>query len=152
MPGTSTITNPLTSYLDGWMTPQDFALLKPGLDGRPAAVALPQPDASVAPGGFMAEPLSSAQASRGAGPAPLAPGGDRPGAGRENPFLAALNAPVANVAVAAQTPRPAPPEPGPATVATPSVPSPPSPPPASRTPEFARPAADDKYFKPLKRF
>lgn len=151
MPGTGPITNPLTAYLDGWMTPQDFALLKPGLDGGSSAL-LPMADAGTAPGGFPAGALSPAGAFRGPGPAPLAPAGDRPGAGRENPFLAALNAPVAGGAVAAQTPRLALPAPGPATMASPSGQSPPSPPPASRTPDFARPAADEKYFKPLKRF
>jgi hypothetical protein len=145
------ITNPLNAFLDDWMTPQDFALLKPGLSGRSTGVQ-PLPDFGLATGGLPSGPPLAAGAFRGADPVPLAAPGDRPGPMRENPFLAALNAPVANVAAAVQTPRLAHPAQGPATVATPAVQSPPSPPPASRTPDFARPAAEEKYFKPLKRF
>jgi hypothetical protein len=145
------ITNPLTTFLDDWMSPQDFALLNPGRSGRSSGV-LPLPDLGLTTGGLTAGPPSLAGANRGADSTPLAPRGDRPGAGRENPFLAALNPPVASVTGAAQTPRLAVSVPGPAAVATPSLQSPPSPPPAPRTPDFARPPADEKYFKPLKRF
>lgn len=146
-----TITNPLTAYLDDWMTPQDLALLRPGLSGRSDGV-LPLPDLGLKTGTLTAIPPSSAGVFRGADPNPLAPAGDRPGALRDNPFLAALNAPAASGSVAAQTPRLTVPAPGPAAEATPSLQSPPSTPPVPRTSDFARPATDEKYFKPLKRF
>lgn len=141
------VANPLTRFLDDWMTPQDYALLGGPRAGNPSALLLP--------GGSLAAPSADATA---VAPMPLTPriAEALPGmpslparaAPRENPFLAALNAPLPMLA-----PVPTPP---PAIVSSlpnavaPAVAPPPAPP--QRVPDFARPSTDEKYFKPLRRF
>lgn len=149
-PGLVALTNPLTVYLDDWMTPQDFALLKPGLDGRPAA-ALPLGNLGAAPGGFPSGLPPGPMLPPGAAAVPVVPATGGLGVGRENPFLAALNAPAA-AGMAATPPVVSSPAPRPGTVTTPPAVPPPATPPVPRVPEFARPTADEKHFKPLKRF
>lgn len=140
--------NPLAQFLGTWMTPQDYALLKPGIeeafDPRAAGSSGRVPEA---PTSSFALPLlpgadgmfgSSAAPQRAAPPAP-----------RENPYLANLTFVPAG--------------PPPALPVVTSVPlrnteiktPPPLPPPVvpkSPIPDFAKPAADEKYFKQLKRF
>lgn len=144
------VNNPLTGFLGGWMTPQDYALLKPGLDKmalpvgerdavNPAALRLPGTSlpGTTGPDGSLANGVS-----------PLLPSKTK-----ENPFLQALASPpvaplgaASNSAAAAMLPPPKP-------VVT-ALPPPPPPiePPKSQLPDFVKPAQDEKYFKPLKRF
>lgn len=146
-----TVVNPLNQYLDSWMTPKDYALLKPGLEAaaKPSdagVVGLAAPGAPPAQLGVGDPGMRAAVAAAPAGPAQTP---------RENPYLQAM--------------APPPPPANPAPVFTPppsmaAAPRPPQgvlaplPPPAPvqtgkpQMPDFARPAADDKYFKPLKRF
>lgn len=148
--------NPLTHFLGDWMTPQDYALLRPGLEtALPGGVVRPgdarfslpgTPDFALEsslkreiPGGFTAAtPITSE-------PSP-----------RANPFLESLNrvefTPPARVI-------PPPVQPGPGLLPSAAVPA--SPPPASaavvaplrpNVPDFPKPGQDEKYFKQLKRF
>lgn len=151
------VINPLTDFLDDWMSPQDYALLGPGLAPGPLARPEGGPAGAMTvgrgglsglstaggfPGGILMAPPVPAPANRGASE-------------RENPFLTALQAPAGVPPAAVLPPRPP--------AATPSIPavtgsaSPHGmtgapPPPPARVPEFARPGDDTKYFKPLKRF
>lgn len=143
--------NPLNQFLASWMTPQDYALLKPGLETSSNTGPLAPTEAMLSvpsPAEISVATRSDLEASvRGADRSLLAPA--RP---TENPYLQAFNEPVP---FAGFTP-PLPP------IAAPSAPSPaptifvppatPLPPPQSKVPDFAKPAVDDKYFKPLKRF
>lgn len=158
---TSEAPNPLNRYLAEWMTPRDYATLKPSIaDGLSASgsaqssglrdLALP---ASLGGG------LSGITLPGGIAP----PGADGLGSGpkssssvtpppRENPYLQSFALPPAPA-----TSLPAPP-PTPAPFTTSPVLSPmPSPTPATpaakpAVPDFTRPAHDEKYFKQLKRF
>lgn len=143
------VANPLAGYLGVWMTPQDYALLKPGIDqafGNAAGTAgpgvSPLPDAAAA----FALPGSA-----GIGGSNIPAAHSAPAVPRENPYLAMLSPPVPAAASAA-TIASAPP---PLSVApSRAMPPPPAPAPAvkSAIPDFAKPAADEKYFKQLKRF
>lgn len=149
-PDAGTVINPLAGFLGEWMSPQDLALLKPGLSGIPA-VPITRP-LSGSPFGPTSGGMSAPGAESGGGMSP--PGmliSRGLGTARENPFLQGLNPPVPSIPPVAVPPKTvqSAPAAGPAT----SVPmSPPPPAGPSRTPEFARPTSDDRYFKPLKRF
>jgi hypothetical protein len=142
--------NPLTNYMAGWMTPQDYSLLKPGLESAVSSrmanspieqVALGGTNDLLAPGNVSAGGIDSGTAARPAAFAAPAPA--------DNPFLQSLNAPPAPVASFT------PPSAGAPTGTVPSalVPAPTEPQAAkSKIPDFAKPAADEKYFKQLKRF
>ncbi len=144
------VSNPLTGYLGTWMTPQDFALLKPGIDQSAANSAEPFGNgasnfSSVAPTLPTLGPdglLGSSAAS--ARPAAAAP--------RENPYLAMLNT-VPSPAIAAPT-AVSPTIGSSAPSMPPSIIAPvvPKPNPKSAVPDFAKPSTDEKYFKQLKRF
>ncbi len=141
------VVNPLNSFLGEWMTPQDYALLKPGLTPTAEPGALPTASpvgtwgGSVAPGQALRDStfLNTAAPSAALPPTP-----------RENPYLQSL--------------RPEAPAPSPAprtrVIETPPIatrPAPTMPPtpvdvPTAKIPEFAKPSTDDRYFKQLKRF
>ena len=139
--------NPLASYLGEWMTPQDYALLKPGIERSLSKSGLESgtsPLSSLAPslGPIGASDANVASGTNLRGALAVAP--------RENPYLATLGAsppstPVAPVFV---------PPPAPMASAPPSVVGPAQmpEPPRSKIPDFAKPAQDEKYFKQLKRF
>ncbi len=137
--------DPMAKFLSGWMTPQDYALLKPGLE-QSLSYSLSAGTATVAgalPG--VASPEAALAAAGPNGPGSLV-GGTKP---RENPYLSALNL----------TPAPVAPLPAGPVVTVPSSPPPallpvPAPiaPPKPKLPEFAKPAQDEKYYKQLKRF
>jgi hypothetical protein len=139
--------NPLAPYLAGWMTAKDYALLKPAANGNAGATtAITVPGVSpAAVGDSIATSRPETRLPlRGEGPAGLPPPS-------ENPFLAALNLPSP---APAALPTAIPPAAVPSVPAAPALryePAP-APPPAVRVPDFARPANDDRYFKPLKRF
>jgi len=150
-PGDSnTAVNPLAAFLDDWMSPQDYALLQPGLaTGRSSQVGLPNLALDFGP--LTAERPGMAGLKGSVAPVSGLTAAGGPGGPRENPFLQALEpsltkfpsyTPPSRAIVALPGPAPIP---GP--VANPVVPSAPT-----RVPEFARPAADEKLFKPLKRF
>jgi hypothetical protein len=139
--------NPLTQYLGDWMTPQDYALLRPGL-AVDAGIDLK----SVT--GFG--PLDTVGSVPGAiglkgGELDLRTSTTTLSAPRENPFLQALSPDVGVTSIPGSTkPVALPPSrsPQPATIAPP----PPLPSAQSKIPDFARPPTDERYFKQLKRF
>lgn len=151
------VANPLNRYLGEWLTPRDYAVLKPSLDetttgGRAAGGLDPRIAATLGPNSLTAAMPTSGLAT---GESALAIDAVRQAAPRENPFLEALQ-PSANAKPANVVPLPVPP---PAGVVPPIIPTsvaPNSPPPIapqqSKIPDFAKPAQDEKYFKQLKRF
>lgn len=137
--------NPLTTFLGDWMTPQDYALLKPGLtSGLEAGTAAKNPVAPTAGVGFAAVG-GMADISFGI---PTSPTAALPQPPRENPYLQSLKPDLP--AVPEMKPAFSPPVSG-LPRATGTV-SPPPPPVTPKTPDFARPSEDDRYFKQLKRF
>lgn len=147
------VVNPLTSFLGSWMTPQDYALLRPGLDDSGRRNDVPAGAGGSAGGGGLAGGESTAQLafleSRPASPAnpPV----------RENPFLQALEFPASPTGSSLSAPSPTftLPEMSAAPAAAPLLPATavaPTHPPKSTVPDFAKPALEEKYFKQLKRF
>lgn len=167
----SAVSNPLARYLDGWMTPQDYALLKPGIADsitKPGGLA---PAVVVKPGAASSSAMPSLNsiAESAAASTREPPRRAAPGRAQENPYLAALRglgggpAPVSAglgggtsgvpVAPGAGRVSLAPTLAAPTASTSLAAPPPPQPAPAkSVIPEFAKPNNDDKLFKPLKRF
>lgn len=145
------VNNPLNQYLEGWMSPQDFALLAPGIlpNGKTGVDALSgsRPGDAATTGTFV-PPGVGLDASFGLR-AP--PNGLIDRTPRENPFLQSLATPVPGAASGVPAPKPIAPPPVITAPAAALNPAPVATPPP-RTPDFARPANDEKYFKPLKRF
>lgn len=148
-------TNPLDRYLGNWMSPQDYALLKPVATESTGQFGDWKRDGGLdVPSGISGTAPGDAPALNGLLPA------DRPDVAgvnaasrKENPFLQALNAPpvpatlpppVAKAAPASGAPVPAP---FLAPVSTAPVAAE-----AGAIPAFARPSESDKYFKQLRRF
>jgi len=141
--------NPLNQYMAGWMTPKDYALLRPGLGGDTApeaaagrgdtALAMPGATGPVASGGGMDLGLGL---SGNAVPSTGTP------AAKENPFLQTFTPPLQSAATFAPSPEPTVSPNAPGVFTAPSEPPPMRP----KTPEIARPPDDAKYFKQLKRF
>jgi len=144
--------NPLAPFLEGWMSPQDYALLKPGLQPASDTAGSPGIGSSGAQAGFVGsatEPLSGSSLMTGT----ERPGFTGPTRPPENPYLPGLtdgpsplsgfSPPVQPVAAAI----------APLAPVIHSAPSTaPVPPPASKVPDFVRATRDEQYFKPLKRF
>lgn len=163
-PAAPPVVNPLTRYMSDWMTPKDFALLqsapgvasaKEGLAGAGPGNA--SPDAGGPAGVSLPGAAGGLEMVFGSGST------NRPGTltpARENPFLQALGPlPTANagpVAPFAPPPALAPLPPISGGLSSPTgfqpAPAPELPQPRSSVPDFARPAIDDKAFKPMKRF
>jgi hypothetical protein len=151
------VVNPLTQYLGDWMRPQDYALLKPGLEQSLAGAGSTTRDGNF---GYSALNTNSGtltanvEATLGLGASnAVAPA--LATAPHENPYLQLLNPSAASAPTAASplmniAPAPAPSSPSTMSASL-ALPAPP-PPPKSRMPEFVKPATDEKYFKPLKRF
>ncbi len=140
--------NPLAQYMTNWLAPQDYALL------HRAADVTPNSDPATSGAGNTLPTVSGDAAFNVA-----LPGFDLGGHGNdrtavapvakptENPYLQFLSPPESSPANF-QPPAQAPvyvPQPLPEQVAPPSSAS-------TSVPDFVRPANDDKYFKPLKRF
>lgn len=138
--------NPLNDFLGTWITPRDYALLKPGLTPNDSglgakASALPSSISGTSVAGRLAELTRVGSASAAIAIPPS----------RENPYLQSLKTELPSampptrrpidVAPIASPPRPPP-------VIVPS----PVPPSQSKIPEFAKPTTDERYFKQLKRF
>ena len=142
---TEPIVNPLTNFMAGWMTPQDYKLLQSGMGAEsPANLVARGEQASntVFPGAGAVVPSGFSTVGK---PTP-GPGTQIP---KENPFLQEFTA----IAATASKPSAIPP----AVIVNPptakaSMPVPEPPPPRSTSPGFVKPNDDAKYFKPLKRF
>lgn len=159
--------NPFSRYIEQWMSPQDYAVLRPALAPLPGASLAPEsrpPVAGNAAIAIGAAPSSALVPTTTLDPPPHRDG--RRGDSRPNPYLEAL-APVRRAdppgfagTVRTNSPIPVPPvSPGPRTTSAgrPEVANPANPEvrnlsSATGIPEFVRPADDEKYFKPLKRF
>jgi hypothetical protein len=143
--------NPLTRYLGDWMTPQDYALLKPGLQPSMAG-GEPRTSGATLPFGVSSpvSPLPGAETAFGLVP-PTLPA-STPAAPRVNPYLQSLTpaaAPAVFTPTASTVSPPSAPAPAPVTVTSPpTVPAQSG----SKVPEFAKPGSDARYFKQLKRF
>lgn len=140
--------NPLSRYMAGWMTPQDYTLLKSGLDGAAAASLTSRGDPSLPSVGsdlsVLGDAGSALDLSSGTRTAPFAL--PKPS---ENPFLQSLTSGGAPATTSFAPP------PAPSSVSTSPTLAPapaPSAPTKSKIPDFAKPAMDEKYFKQLKRF
>ena len=144
---TPAVANPLNEFLGSWMTPQDYALLKPGLtpstDAGGATKVSPLP--SSINGATPAGGLSDLARTGSVAPTIAIP------PPRENPYLQSLKTELPGtvsttrrqIEVAPIAPLSRPP---------PASTTPPVAPPPSKIPEFAKPSGDDRYFKQLKRF
>ncbi len=144
--GAESVVNPLTNFMAGWMTPQDFKLLQPGMGNESAANLVARGESSSGPTALVNSAELSGLSFSGRKPPiglPVPP--------RENPFLREFSAPalpgVSAVAIAVLPPA-AVPVPAPKGIAPALEP----PPQKTGTPAFAKPNDDTKYFKPLKRF
>ena len=150
------VSNPLTQFLGDWMTPQDFALLRPSLEKASLGGSVRSGDAGFSlPGAtdFAVDSSLKREIPGGFTAATSLPSREP---ARENPFLATLN-PTAFSSPARVAPPPAPPSIGPFPGAgTPVGPTPGSTavtaPARPSVPEFPKPLQDEKYFKQLKRF
>lgn len=145
------VTNPLDTFMAGWMTPQDFSLLRPGSTDRGLERGVATDVSAAALPGYVTSGVGAttpglAGDELGRGVFSTAP------ASTENPYLQALVLP--GPADTMRAPVPPIVQPAPAPVSTPVY----TPPPAgadsarSKIPDFARPPVDEKYFKQLKRF
>lgn len=140
--------NPLAQYMTNWLAPQDYALLHRAADLTPASDGAPS-----APGNAL--PTVSGDAAFNV----ALPGFELGGTGSDRTAVTPVTKPADNPYLQFLSP----PEPSPTNLAPPAptpvyVPPPlpePVPPPSSAStsiPDFVRPANDDKYYKPLKRF
>jgi hypothetical protein len=147
---TPIVINPLTRFLGEWMTPQDYALLKPGLtqsfdprEGAKNFTSTHTPGSSLTLGGLN----DFAFGGQGSAPSVSVASPQR-----DNPYLDPIKLelpvrmstgnPGANALPATPAPR----------VPAATAPSPAQMPPSTKIPEFAKPPPDDRYFKQLKRF
>jgi len=150
-------TNPLAPFLGDWLTPHDYALLRPGVAaeaaGRPGVGASVGVYRNGVPSDFataLGAPTLKRDISGGFGPAPL-PGATAPL--RENPFLAGLTdaprmpSPSVSIPPAMVTVPP----PASDRLALPRT-NPNLPPVSPKIPDVAKPRPDETYFKQLKRF
>jgi hypothetical protein len=142
--------NPFAPYLEGWMTPQDYALLNPGTNQLLA-------DTVFGPRGLPTPAQGELLSPRPASGAEMFPSGHTRSRAlgttvpaRENPYLEALGGQAPG-----GTARPVAPDRAAPTV-TPVAPAaealPPPNHPKSRVPDFVRPSPVDKNFKQFKRF
>ena len=145
---TPVVINPLASYLGDWMTPQDYALLKPGLSQsfepgvnakNPTGLSAPAIAGNV--GGVTDFAFGGISSSQPLAAQPVT---------RENPYLQSLKPDLSSPSIATRSNVvSAPPMRAPIPMVTPPQPIPP---PQTKIPEFAKPPTDDRYFKQLKRF
>jgi hypothetical protein len=144
--------NPFAQYLGEWISPQDYALLKPALVPADVTEGVgPRGATGARPSEFATEGRDWSGLSR-VGQAAADSRQSGPSRGRVNPYLEVPSEP-------SQLPTflPAPPKPAMAPLVPPPtiVAPPPEPPPAvprNKPVDFARPSPDEKYLKQLKRF
>ena len=140
--------NPLTRFMADWMTPQDLALMKPVMDVRPGGDLPGSGRVEQAAIGNEVGLAANVESVLGL------PAANKPFAAptvQENPYLQAMlpSLPVAGSGPAAGVA----PAPMPQPAANPVMaPMPTLPTPKTNIPDFAKQAADEKYFKQLKRF
>jgi hypothetical protein len=141
--------NPLNQFLGDWMTPGDYAMLKPaGREGEIGGIA--------SPGNLSSAPVQTGPA---AGPVESLPGWggiDKaiavPSPAKGNPYLQILELPAPPPAVFApanSAPSPLPAQPAASAIFSAPTPMPQTP---GKVPDFVRPLPDEKHFKQLKRF
>jgi hypothetical protein len=140
--------NPLTRYMAGWMTPRDYALLRPGLGGEMASDLAGRGDPSITGFTFGAASANVDGTDPASGFAGTAAGSTGSQPANVNPFLQSVARPPQP-----QSPFIPPSATGlstnpPNLLALPAEPAPAR----SIVPEFAKPSEDAKYFKQLKRF
>jgi hypothetical protein len=145
-PRTEPAFNPLARFMSEWMTPQDFALLKPVVDA-------PRGGESASAGPVAAPGASSEFTRPTAGDTTLGLIGSNksftPATPQENPYLQALNLPAPTATMTPPVSMP----PSMPTASQPALAPLPSPiTPKSKVPDFVKPAQDEKHFKQLKRF
>ncbi len=135
--------NPLTNFMAGWMTPQDYKLLQSTTGGERTS--------GVSARGEPIFGLTQASTGEATGAVSRNQGQAGPTASQphENPFVPGTAVATRSVAPTAAQPPP--------TAAAPSAPRaimpvPETPAQKSPTPAFVKPQDDAKYFKPLKRF
>ena len=144
--------NPLAGYLAGWMTPADYALLKPVIESADA-------DASERGTGSIANPSSGPAAFSFSTTTPASRASSPLMAPTENPFIEAMNAVSSAIPAGATgantvaaSPQNSAPLPSVFTPPLEPLPVPPTPAGKSSVPDFVKPQNDEKYFKPLRRF
>ncbi len=143
--------NPLMNYMAGWMTSQDYALLKPGLDSVVSSRMANSPIVQASSGGVgeftaMGNLGGAGGVDFGATGKPAALALPKPA---DNPFLQSFATVAAPVASFTPPSAAAPANPAPSAVVPQPLELPAT---RSKIPDFAKPAADEKYFKQLKRF
>lgn len=139
--------NPLSRYMGEWMTPRDYAVMKPVVDaaargnesaGSGVNSPLPAGGDTLSLPDTM-RPPGEARADERVGFTPPTP--------QENPYLQVLHTAATPTPQAAIVPPPA--NPPPPAISSPA-PAPEAP--RNKRPDFAKPLDDQKYFKPLKKF
>ncbi len=146
--------NPFARFLGDWISPQDYALLKPGLEQSFSSDASGPNGPKVAALGesFALKPTTGLESIDGFEPKSQPFGENTPA--RENPYLQALANPVTAAAVSSLA-RPVPamtPPPATSKIGLPAEFQTGVTPPKKHVPDFVRPTTDEKYFKQLKRF
>ena len=143
--------DPFARFLGDWMTPQDYALLRPATatesaprdGGRETGMAAPLRAG-------LAQDLSISIRMTGTGePTKRIPA---PTLARENPYLSANTAPTAVPTPQLVTLKPAPVSGARPAASANSLEAAPNSAAAPKTPDFTKPTDDEKYFKQLKRF
>jgi hypothetical protein len=138
--------DPMARFMADWLTPGDYALLRPAVSGNASTSALPGEPAPVASDLSAALESWSTGGAGGIGDPKVPLPGAKPA---DNPFLQFLTPPETPAAPLSPPVTFAPPPPAP--LATPAAPVEERRP-TSNLPDFVRPTSDDKYFKPLKKF
>ncbi len=149
--GQPVASDPFARFMGGWMTPQDYALLKPVAVGESTPRDASRETGSVAPSLNARTPeLSTSirthgvvESARKQVPSP---------APRENPYLQALAAPSIASRPALAAPKPTTISPSRPVAGTVSIQPAATPPPPAKAPDFPSATDDEKYFKQLKRF
>ena len=145
--------NPFSRYLGDWISPQDYALLKPVVvpvgSAQDITAKAPEANSPMA----SVSPLSETGGKSVVGTKDSGSRFRPPGTERANPYLEVLKSPTASPLLGAAPAKPKTVSASPASAG--GVTTPPEALPEvarPRTPDFARPNPDDKYFKQLKRF
>jgi hypothetical protein len=149
LPGQAAAPDPFARFLGGWMTPQDYALLRPSIStsentpqGPNREIGTSAPTSNVQTSDLSAV-LRANTTGEAAKPRALIP------TARVNPYLPALEPAeisAAGATVKARTESPPPVTPANALPSPATVPAPP------KVPTFHSTTDDEKYFKQLKRF
>ncbi|MEO6245863.1 MAG: hypothetical protein ABIQ12_10550 [Opitutaceae bacterium] len=149
--GQNVAPNPLAQFLGGWMTPQDYALLKPVPAGESNLSAPNRGLDSLASGGTgRSSDLSTVIGMVGSASGPKSPA--PPSSPHNNPYMQTLTVPAIAPIQPSIVPIPSSISPAPSALSSGSVkPSVKAAAPA-KAPDLPSVSDDEKYFKQLKRF